>query len=292
MTKKRSASEKAPAYQWYPKDYDADEAVCYMTYEQEGVYRRLLDRQWNEGSIPADPRKIAALVPKVPSDRFVAECWPAMADKFVPRPSDGRLINQRLERQRAVQEQFQEIGREGGRASAEARRLPALLAATVEPCEAVTVEPSTELSLDPPGHPPVSISDLQSSVQEDLERETREAPRYERPTVVTRTVDPAERAAAVRFVEKFSQLFTRYRSGATYHTRPAKDYEHALNLLKSFDVQRLEQLAVVFLNSDEPFISSTARGLGVFESRVTWCDEKLREAQAKAATGRRVLGAN
>jgi hypothetical protein len=37
--------QKPPAYQWYPKDYESDEAVRLMTYEQEGIYRRLLDHQ-------------------------------------------------------------------------------------------------------------------------------------------------------------------------------------------------------------------------------------------------------
>lgn len=46
--------QKAPAYQWFPKDYDIDEAVKLMTYEEEGIYRRLLDHQWLHGGIPGD----------------------------------------------------------------------------------------------------------------------------------------------------------------------------------------------------------------------------------------------
>lgn len=89
---------KAPAYQWYPKDYDTDEAVKLMTYEQEGIYRRLLDHQSLHGSIPADPKDIARLVPKISLKRFLT-LWPALAGKF---PAvEGRLVNRKLERVKA-----------------------------------------------------------------------------------------------------------------------------------------------------------------------------------------------
>ena len=39
-------SQKNPAYLWYPKDALTDEAFVLMSYEQQGVYRALLDYQW------------------------------------------------------------------------------------------------------------------------------------------------------------------------------------------------------------------------------------------------------
>lgn len=95
---------KRPAYQWYPADADTDEVFRLMTYEQEGVYRRLLDHQWNEGSIPADPQVLASLLPKMPRDRFV-EIWPLISAKFRPRGSD-RLVNDRLEVQRRQRDKY------------------------------------------------------------------------------------------------------------------------------------------------------------------------------------------
>lgn len=115
MTKR---SEKAPAYQWYPKDYDTDEAVKLMTYEEEGVYRRLLDHQWLQGSIPSDVQQIARLVPKVPLTRF-KKLWAAMVGKF--ENVDGRLVNQRLERQRREQQAFHDTAAENGKKGAAAR---------------------------------------------------------------------------------------------------------------------------------------------------------------------------
>lgn len=111
--------EPAPAYQWYPKDYENDEAVKLMTYEQEGIYRRLLDHQALHGSIPALPAQIAMLVPKVPLKRFLS-LWPAIAGKFT-EVAGGRLVNQKLERVKANTATYKAIKAAAGRASAEAR---------------------------------------------------------------------------------------------------------------------------------------------------------------------------
>ncbi len=112
------AQEKAPAYQWYPKDYELDEAVKLMTYEQEGIYRRLLDHQALHGSIPADPSDVAMLVPKVSRQRFLS-LWPRIAGKFAS--VDGRLVNQKLERVKANTAAYKAGKVKGGKASAEAR---------------------------------------------------------------------------------------------------------------------------------------------------------------------------
>jgi hypothetical protein len=110
--------DKAPAYQWYPKDYETDEAVKLMTYEQEGIYRRLLDHQALHGGIPADVRQIAMLCPKVPQKRFLA-LWPGIAGKFVA--VDGKLVNQKLERVKANTTAFKETKSESGKLGAAKR---------------------------------------------------------------------------------------------------------------------------------------------------------------------------
>lgn len=113
-----SRESKAPAYQWYPKDYDSDEAVKLMTYEQEGIYHRLLDHQWLHGSIPAEPKQIAMLVPKVPPRRFLT-LWPGIAAKFTN--SGGRLVNLKLEKVRKDTAAFKALKAAAGKKSAEAR---------------------------------------------------------------------------------------------------------------------------------------------------------------------------
>jgi hypothetical protein len=38
---------------------------------------------------------------------------------------------------------------------------------------------------------------------------------------------------------------------------------------------RLEKLAVIFLTTDDPWISSTDRSFMLFAKKVTWCDDRL-----------------
>lgn len=111
---------KAPAYQWFPKDYDADEAVKLMTYEQEGIYHRLLDHQALNGGLPADPKAIAKLLPKISVARFLKVIWPALAAKFPP-VEDGRLVNRKLERVKSNYASYLAQRSIAGQASAQLR---------------------------------------------------------------------------------------------------------------------------------------------------------------------------
>lgn len=106
-----SPQDKAPAFQWYVRDFMADEAVALMSYEQQGIYRALLDRQWLEGSIPGNVDQIAAIL-KLPAKRF-RKLWPAIAGKFTAA-ADGRLRNGRLERERQKQDAYRETQRQKG----------------------------------------------------------------------------------------------------------------------------------------------------------------------------------
>lgn len=120
MTGGRSpAQQRAPSYQWYPRDFDMDEEVRLMSYEEEGVFRRLLDHQWFHDGLPADLDKLARLVPKIAPARF-RKIWPAMAMKF--EQVDGRLVNPKLERVRQDAARYIERQRNAGLMSAEARR--------------------------------------------------------------------------------------------------------------------------------------------------------------------------
>lgn len=110
-----SPTAKAPAYQFYPSDYAEDEAVKLMTYEQEGVYRRLLDHQWLHGGLPSDVNQIALLCPKVSKPKFL-KLWIAIAPKFAL--VNGRLVNARMERQRAETEAFKQRQAEAGKRGA------------------------------------------------------------------------------------------------------------------------------------------------------------------------------
>ena len=112
------ATGKSPAYQWYPKDADTDETYRLMSYEQQGMYRALLDHQWLEGSIPSDPKTLAALL-RVNVRRF-RRLWTGISPKFC-ECADGRLRNDRLERQRQEVNAFIKKQSEKGKKSAKTR---------------------------------------------------------------------------------------------------------------------------------------------------------------------------
>lgn len=54
----------APAFQFYAADWLSDEHVRTMTLEETGAYIDALALCWREGSIPADPEKLARLIGK------------------------------------------------------------------------------------------------------------------------------------------------------------------------------------------------------------------------------------
>lgn len=151
----KDKTDKAPAYQWYPKDWSSDEAVKVMTYEQRGIYRELLDHQWFHKSIPADLTLLAGIL-QVPQSRL-RKLWPAIAVKFKKR-AKGRLVNRRLERVRAAQIAYSRKQSENGRLGAAAKHQHssggASGGATKSPV-ANSGSSSSSASLSTPPYPPL-----------------------------------------------------------------------------------------------------------------------------------------
>lgn len=108
---------KRPAFQFYPKDYESDENVKLMSLEQEGAYLRLLCHAWLHGSIPEEVGPLARIC-RV-SRRKMAGLWPGVRLCFEPR--DGRLVNPRMERDRADLDAFRRERSESGRRGARSR---------------------------------------------------------------------------------------------------------------------------------------------------------------------------
>jgi uncharacterized protein YdaU (DUF1376 family) len=105
---------KSPAYQWYVGDFRSDENVMLMNYEQQGVYRFLLDHQWLHGSIPNNPSLLSGLL-KIDEKYFSEHIWNAIAPCFV----EIDYLNLRMERDRTAKAEFlarqSENGKRGGR---------------------------------------------------------------------------------------------------------------------------------------------------------------------------------
>lgn len=109
---------KAPAFQFYARDFLTDERVLMMPLEAQGAYVRLLCHQWLEGSIPGDLRRLARLCQV--DEGTMSAIWDEVGPCF---DSEGdRLFNARLREQRQEREEWVEKCRRGGKASGESRR--------------------------------------------------------------------------------------------------------------------------------------------------------------------------
>lgn len=108
----------SPAFQFYPRDFLADQLVACMTLQERGAYITLLCHCWTEGSIPDDVARIGVLL-GLPY-RAALKLWPALESCFT-KIDGGRLIQKRLEIVRAEQAAHRELQSDKGRRGAEAR---------------------------------------------------------------------------------------------------------------------------------------------------------------------------
>jgi uncharacterized protein YdaU (DUF1376 family) len=96
----------------------SSERVEFMTLQEEGAYRRALDKAWKEGSIPADPKACAARIGKGCPAR-IAEVVLRM---FSPMPGNpDRMISRKLEKVRKEQKSKHETNSRNGKKGAENR---------------------------------------------------------------------------------------------------------------------------------------------------------------------------
>lgn len=108
------SKEASPSFQFFPKDFLADENVALMTVAERGVYITLLCFCWTEGSVPASAQAIGRLCSM--SASAVQKIWPTIQRCFVE--NEGRLRHKRLdaerEKQAAWRNRLAESGRKGG----------------------------------------------------------------------------------------------------------------------------------------------------------------------------------
>ena len=127
---------KSPAFQWYPTDYFGSQRVQMMTLEEEGAYLRLLFSCWQHGSIPADPSQAARLIGKGASTTLAT----TVLTMFQASAEQGRMIHDRLERERSKQAEWRAKSSEGGKKSAEMREKAKGASTTVQP----PLQPNTQ----------------------------------------------------------------------------------------------------------------------------------------------------
>jgi uncharacterized protein YdaU (DUF1376 family) len=105
---------KSPAFQFYARDFLADEHVARMGNVETGIYIRLLCFCWLEGSIPADLEELALMLPRT-SGKELEKAWRVVGRCFDPHPTEpGRYVQQRLDRERQKQANRREKARLAG----------------------------------------------------------------------------------------------------------------------------------------------------------------------------------
>lgn len=110
--------EKAPAFQFYPKDYLSDENVSALSLAEEGLYWRAICYCWLHGTIPADPEKLARILGKGCTIEQVT-CVQALFN-FAPDNAE-RMVHKRLEKERVHQADNRAKRAKAGKASAKSR---------------------------------------------------------------------------------------------------------------------------------------------------------------------------
>jgi uncharacterized protein YdaU (DUF1376 family) len=233
---------KRPAYQWYPADANGDEVFRLMTYEQQGIYRALLDHQWVEGSIPADPVRLAGLLPKITPERF-ADVWPLISAKFRPQ-ADARLVNDRLELQRRQLDKY--IKTQTANA---AKRRPSRTSAASR--GSAVAQPSMQ-----------SSTSSSSSTAVPVSKEQKQAP--------DKAPSPAK-----EFLTWFQTEYKTRRHGAVYFVSWDKHMPIIGRLLKLHAPDRLRKHAQILLTTDEDWTETTDRGIEILAAKINWLEERL-----------------
>lgn len=87
-----------PYYPLYVDDFDEDPNVLAMNLAEVGLYQLALNESWKRGSIPAEPKELAVLIRRKPSE--VCRAWPKVQPCWINNCIPGRLVNPRQERER------------------------------------------------------------------------------------------------------------------------------------------------------------------------------------------------
>lgn len=109
--------QKSPAFQFYPNDFLGSAKVGTMNAEEIGVYMLLLCLDWQEGGFVYDPFTLARWC-RLTEKKFL-RAWQMVGRCFIE--GDGRMWNERLQRERKKQKEWKNKSSEAGKRGAEAR---------------------------------------------------------------------------------------------------------------------------------------------------------------------------
>lgn len=104
-------------YKWYPRDFMSSKTVRRMSVTAKGVFRELLDLQWEDGSVPTDSDEARETI------GATVEEWASFAKFFdvcFPNGVNQQLAEQREQSMSAIERQ-REAGRKGGNIAGKGR---------------------------------------------------------------------------------------------------------------------------------------------------------------------------
>lgn len=93
-----------PYYPFYVNDFDESNRVLAMNLAEVGLYVLCLNESWKRGSIPDDPKAVAKMIRRDQSQ--VRKAWPAIRACYEENGANGRLVNQRQEKERIKAEKL------------------------------------------------------------------------------------------------------------------------------------------------------------------------------------------
>jgi uncharacterized protein YdaU (DUF1376 family) len=152
------SNEKAPAYQWFVKDWRSSRATMRMSMAERGVYREMLDEQWESLSLPDSAEDVADLLAGTDTQRAeVLAAWGVVRRKFAEvEGQPGRIVNLRLERVRKERRRFVRTAQKGGRARADQAARSA--SGTFQPTSSLSASrvPATQPAVAPSSNQPTT----------------------------------------------------------------------------------------------------------------------------------------
>lgn len=117
-----SHTPKAPAFQFYARDWLSSASVTVMSTAAEGAYIRLLAHHWLAGQLPSDVQQIRRLTKCGP--REFAKLWPELEPHFPVSAENPQVrVNPKLAAQRAEDDAYRASRSADGRKGAAKRWL-------------------------------------------------------------------------------------------------------------------------------------------------------------------------
>jgi len=271
-------AEKAPAFQFYPKDFLSDEHVMQMSLTERGAYITLLSVCWLQGSLPLETDALARLL-GLPLPRFT-KLWENSVIRQCFTVVEGRLRHKRLDLEREKQETYRrrqsDNGGKGGR-----------------PAKGAEISTGV-VENKHPGHETCLDSNYASHSQKQAEnRSVRKPTGFENESQkklsnlqspISHTepvgvlVDDDRSELAAEFLRRYPAIYAKRKHGASYRVLEARDHPAAIELVSMWpDLDYLCKMLEIFLLRPQFAPMNEPGTPRQFKAKASECDSLLRQ---------------